>query len=80
MPRMPLCCTPPHQAAWRLPPPACNPNLQDCFPQWRPQNLQAIVPTLDPLGVDLLARLLHYNPSERITARAALQHEYFQMP
>ena len=65
-----------------LPPCNARPSacLQDCFPQWRPQNLQSVVPTLDPLGVDLLARLLHYNPAERITARAALQHEYFQTP
>lgn len=36
-----------------------------------------MVPALDPLGVDLLAQLLRYNPAERITARAALQHPYF---
>lgn len=51
---------------------------QDCFPQWRPRDLHTVVPSLDPLGVDLLARLLCYNPSERITARAALEHPWFQ--
>lgn len=51
--------------------------VQDCFPQWRPRDLQTVVPTLDPVGVDLLARLLCYNPSERITARAALEHPWF---
>lgn len=50
--------------------------MQDCFPQWRPRDLQSVVPTLDPLGIDLLARLLRYNPSERITARAALEHPW----
>ena len=73
----PRACPPPAPPYCMYCPPVC---LQDCFPQWRPQNLQSVVPTLDPLGVDLLARLLHYNPAERITARAALQHEYFQTP
>lgn len=34
---------------------------------------------LGPMGVDLLQKLLRYEPSERLTAAEALQHPYFQM-
>ena len=53
------------------------PDFKPEFPQWRPQPLASVVPTLDPLGVDLLARMLVYAPGARITAAAALQHAYF---
>ncbi len=38
-----------------------------------------VCPNLDHLGVDLLQRMLVYDPKERITARKALQHPYFQV-
>ena len=36
-----------------------------------------IVPTLDPVGLDLLSHMLRYEPSKRVTARTALTHPYF---
>ena len=36
-----------------------------------------IVPTLDPVGLDLLSHMLRYEPSRRVTARTALTHPYF---
>eukprot|EP00882_Tetradesmus_deserticola_P007682 GHRQ01008090.1.p2 GENE.GHRQ01008090.1~~GHRQ01008090.1.p2 ORF type:complete len:191 (-),score=31.20 GHRQ01008090.1:1327-1899(-) len=40
--------------------------------------LQDTCPNLrDPLGLDLLGRMLVYDPQMRITARQALQHQYF---
>ena len=36
-----------------------------------------VVPTLCEEGLDLLAKMLRYEPIRRITARAALQHPYF---
>ncbi|XP_008213292.1 cyclin dependent kinase 1 isoform X1 [Nasonia vitripennis] len=47
------------------------------FPNWKTNNLQAQVKTLDENGVDLLEAMLIYDPSARITARDALQHKYF---
>jgi serine/threonine protein kinase len=36
-----------------------------------------VVPSLEPQGADLLAQMLRYEPSRRVTAKAALQHPYF---
>jgi len=33
---------------------------------------------LDPAGLDLLNRMLVYDPCERISAKAALTHPYFK--
>jgi len=56
------------------------------FPQWPPQNLARLFPAPsgpcedDQFALDLLARMLLYNPSSRITAREALGHPYFSQP
>ena len=40
--------------------------------------LASLVPTLPPDGVDLLSRMLQYDPGKRITASQALEHAFFQ--
>lgn len=41
------------------------------------QDLKKIVPRLDELGLDLLAKTLEYDPAKRITAEDAMKHPYF---
>jgi serine/threonine protein kinase len=53
------------------------PNYKEKFPQWTPQPLSTIVPGASPLALDLLQKMLIYEPSQRISARAALNHPYF---
>jgi cyclin-dependent kinase len=36
-----------------------------------------MVPNLEPAGLDLLDAMLIYDPAQRISAKQALQHEYF---
>ena len=37
-----------------------------------------VVPRLDEKGIDLLKKMLILNPSLRISAKEALEHEYFK--
>jgi cyclin-dependent kinase 2 len=46
------------------------------FPNF-PRTDLATITRLPPLGVDLLARMLEYTPSRRISASNALRHPYF---
>jgi cyclin-dependent kinase len=55
------------------------------LPDWDPsfQLVQAmpwknIVPNLDDAGMDLLAKMLEFDPNSRVAAKAALQHSYFE--
>ncbi|KAL6055229.1 Cell division protein kinase 1 [Balamuthia mandrillaris] len=53
------------------------PDFKDTFGQWDPQPLSEIAPGLDPLGLDLLGKMLKYAPGQRISAKEALNHPYF---
>ena len=51
----------------------------DQYPPYPPPRggLASLVPTMDPTGVDLLSKMLQYDPARRITAQAALEHPFF---
>ncbi|OQR88222.1 cell division protein kinase 2 [Achlya hypogyna] len=53
------------------------PDYKVSFPQWQPQPWSNIVPSLDPLGIDLLSRMLVYEPRKRISAKHAMNHPWF---
>ncbi len=48
------------------------------FPKWQRQDLKKVVPSMeDPAALSLLEYLLTYDPVERISAKNALSHAYF---
>ncbi|XP_029067509.1 cyclin-dependent kinase 3 isoform X4 [Monodon monoceros] len=65
----------PNEAMW--PGVTQLPDYKGSFPKWTRKGLEEIVPHLEPEGKDLLMQLLQYDPSRRISAKAALVHPYF---
>ena len=45
---------------------------------FEPKNLKDILPNLDDNGIDLLKKLLEYDPDKRISAADALEHPFFK--
>ncbi|KAI3835347.1 hypothetical protein MKW98_020463 [Papaver atlanticum] len=54
------------------------PDFKSAFPKWPAKDLAGVVTKLDSCGIDLLNKMLCLDPSKRITARNALEHEYFK--
>lgn len=55
------------------------PDFKASFPRWVAQPLTSACKELsaDPLALDLIEKMLVYEPAKRISARDALQHPYF---
>ncbi|KAL7687442.1 putative protein kinase domain, F-box domain, protein kinase-like domain superfamily [Plasmopara halstedii] len=53
------------------------PNYHFEFPHWKRRPLNRLFPGISDHGIDLLTKLLTYNPDQRITAEDALRHPYF---
>ncbi|EGF84005.1 hypothetical protein BATDEDRAFT_36412 [Batrachochytrium dendrobatidis JAM81] len=54
------------------------PDYKPNFPTWSPQSMTELVPNLDMDGLDLLQRMLAYDPAARISAKRAMNHPYFK--
>jgi serine/threonine protein kinase len=50
---------------------------KNTFPQWPRRELTEIIRGADPLALDLIEKLLEYDPAKRISAKTALDHPYF---
>ncbi len=53
------------------------PDFKSSFPKWSRKDIGLCVPGLEPAGIDLLDEMLAYDPSARLSAKQALNHEYF---
>ncbi|KAL5222417.1 hypothetical protein ABZP36_027130 [Zizania latifolia] len=47
------------------------------YPQWNPSKVADVVRGLDTDGLDLLEKMLHYEPAKRVSAKKAMEHPYF---
>lgn len=56
------------------------PDFAMTFPKWQKRPINTLIKhgNLDAHGLDLLARCLDYDPSKRISAKAAMEHPYFE--
>jgi serine/threonine protein kinase len=50
---------------------------KDDFPNYAPMNLATVLPQIDPLGMDLLNKMLRMQPGERASAKDLLRHPWF---
>lgn len=41
------------------------------WPQWAAQDLSRIFPTLEPEGIDLLKKMLEFDPAKRVSVSAS---------
>jgi serine/threonine protein kinase len=53
------------------------PDFKPTFPKWQASPLSKIVTNLDNKGLDLLTKMISYDPTSRISAFDALNHPYF---
>ncbi|KAI3396888.1 hypothetical protein diail_11592 [Diaporthe ilicicola] len=54
------------------------PDFKSSFPKWQRDYSAALCHNLDNMGLDLLELMLVYDPAGRISAKAAVNHPYFE--
>lgn len=53
------------------------PEYKAIFPNWTHFNLSSQIKNLEDEGIDLLRKMLIYDPAKRISAKTIAQHPYF---
>lgn len=53
------------------------PNYKPTFPKWKPKDISNEWSNMDEVALDLLSKMLTLDPLQRITAKKALDHPYF---
>jgi len=53
------------------------PDYKANFPKWKKQELSKVLPMADDQALDLLSKMLIYEPHQRISAKEAIKHPYF---
>ena len=53
------------------------PEFKLTFPQFKGKGINTYCSNLDNNGIDLLSKMIVYDPCKRISAKAALNHPYF---
>jgi serine/threonine protein kinase len=54
------------------------PFYKDTFPKYPANKLEDLISNLDSDGINLLNKMLTYDPNQRISAKEALKHNYFK--
>jgi len=50
----------------------------ESLPKMEGKPLETLYPAADPVAIDLLKKMLYFNPRRRVTAEEALDHDFFK--
>lgn len=54
------------------------PDYKPSFPSWKKVDLATNIKEVEPAAIDLLEQCMRYDPGQRMSAKAALEHPYFK--